>query len=125
MTIDGDCSYCDHPWSLHPVALLEVSVCAGCIHDEDHGLRDDLCELAPPGLAHLPASQFLVPRLERSRLGRRRVELVDRDGQPQYWGIRHLGWSTQAAADTALADMAAALDRLPVLDFRRWVHDPH
>lgn len=121
MTVDGDCPACGHPWVAHPVACLLFNACGTCMYEEDMGLRDEVCELIPPSLVGVPASELMRAIVVRSRLGLLSVRLLDSAGNEEQWGIQRIGWSTQSRADAVLRDVSAALQRLPVMDFKDWL----
>ena len=64
--IAGECSSCQHPWNLHPVAARIVRYCAECIYEEDVDARtsDDMCDRVPPAL-EVAASRYLSVRRHR------------------------------------------------------------
>jgi len=118
VTVTGECPQCRHEWADHPVAILAVSVCVECSCEEDHGLRDDVCEAVPPELATKTAATFLTASASRSPLGLSRVYLFSKSGTRQHWGTQYLGWTSSRRAAAVANDMNEAMSRLTVKAFR-------
>lgn len=103
------------------MALLSISACAECISEEDHGEREDICELLPPSLAEVPASHLIAVKAARTWVGLGRLYLVDAEGRVLGWGNQYLGWITDQQIETRRAHLALQLENLTVVNFRAWL----
>lgn len=114
------CPKCNHAWHSHPGAILEVSICAECIYEEDLGERryEDMCADDAPGVSDTPVRPGrLTVRVERSWVRRRYLVSINNAQGGQWACVSPPGNSAESAEATA-ASVTGDLAALPLRALR-------
>ena len=113
------CTDCGHAWKVHPGALVSVTVCAACIHEEDIGTREeaDMCSRVPPDMEHVPAGRSPVARHKRRPLRGDRVSVESHTGAR--WALLRPPVAGRVHVERLTLQVQEDLATMPIAQFRQ------